>query len=135
MEIPTTSCNSCPASVARSLPIPSMHARVSSNSTDRSRPPQGCRPRACLSHPVFRSKLNAFFYVCQDQVSHIKRHSGINSETSVYYIVSYYKNLLQVQKGLSNGKDTILPQADDWGFRTPRTGLHQSTPHLLSSRA
>jgi hypothetical protein len=26
-----------------------------------------------LSHPVFRSKLNAFLYVCQDQVSHIKR--------------------------------------------------------------
>jgi hypothetical protein len=26
-----------------------------------------------LSHPVFRPKLNAFLYVCQDQVSHIKR--------------------------------------------------------------
>ncbi len=25
-----------------------------------------------LSHPVFRPKLNAFLYVCQDQVSHIK---------------------------------------------------------------
>jgi hypothetical protein len=25
-----------------------------------------------LSHPIFRSKLNAFLYVCQDQASHIK---------------------------------------------------------------
>jgi hypothetical protein len=30
-------------------------------------------------------------------------NSGINSITSVYYIVSYYKNLLQVQEGLSSG--------------------------------
>jgi hypothetical protein len=26
-----------------------------------------------VSHPVFMPKLNAFLYVCQDQVSHIKR--------------------------------------------------------------
>jgi hypothetical protein len=26
-----------------------------------------------MSHPVFRPKLNAFLYVCQDQVLHIKR--------------------------------------------------------------
>jgi hypothetical protein len=32
-------------------------------------------------------------------------------------------------------KDTILPQADDWGFRTPRRSLYQSIPHLVSSRA
>jgi hypothetical protein len=42
--------------------------------------------------------------------------SEINNITSVYYIVSYYKNLLQVQNGLSSGKDTVLPQADDRGF-------------------
>jgi hypothetical protein len=89
-----------------------------------------------LSHPVFRPKLNVFLYVCRDQVSHIKAtNSRINSITSVYYIVSYYKNLLQVQKGLSSEKDTILPQPDDRGFRSPRRSLHQSTPHLLSSRA
>jgi hypothetical protein len=29
-------------------------------------------PEPIVSHPVFRSKLNAFLYVCQDQVSHIK---------------------------------------------------------------
>jgi hypothetical protein len=31
--------------------------------------------RCCglMSHPVFRPKLNAFLYVYQDQVSHIKR--------------------------------------------------------------
>jgi hypothetical protein len=62
-------------------------------------------------------------------------NSGINSITSVYYIVSYYKNLLEVQKGLSSGKNTILSQADDRGFCTPRRSFHQSTPHLLSSRA
>jgi hypothetical protein len=26
-----------------------------------------------MSHPVVRPKLNAFLYVCQDQLSHIKR--------------------------------------------------------------
>jgi hypothetical protein len=31
----------------------------------------------------------------------------------VYYIVSYDKYILQVQEGLSSGKDTILPQADN----------------------
>jgi hypothetical protein len=66
---------------------------------------------------------------------HKATNSGLNSITSVYYIVYYYKNLLQVQKGLSSGKDTILPQADDRGFRTPRRSLHQSTPFLLSSTA
>jgi hypothetical protein len=45
-----------------------------------------------MSHPVLRPKLNAFLYVCQDQVT----NSEINSITNVYYIISYYKNLLQV---------------------------------------
>jgi hypothetical protein len=67
--------------------------------------------------------------------THKATNSGINIITSVYYIVSYYNTLLQVQKGLNSGKDTILPQADDRGFHTPRRNLHQSTPHLLSSRA
>jgi hypothetical protein len=67
--------------------------------------------------------------------THKATNSGINNITSIYYIVSYDKNLLQVQKGLSSGKATILPQADDRGFRTPRRSLHQSTPHLLSSIA
>jgi hypothetical protein len=30
-------------------------------------------PLVMVSHPVFRPKLNAFLYVYQDQVSHIKR--------------------------------------------------------------
>jgi hypothetical protein len=67
--------------------------------------------------------------------THKATNSGINSITSVYYIVSYYKYLLQVQEGLSSGKDTILPQANDWGVRTPRRGLHQRTPCLLNNRA
>jgi hypothetical protein len=67
--------------------------------------------------------------------THKVTNSGINSIISVYYIVSYDKNLLQVQKGLSSGEATFLPQADDRGFCMPRRSLHQSTPHLLSSRA
>jgi hypothetical protein len=35
--------------------------------------------------------------------THKATNSGINSITSVYYIGSYYKNLLQVQEGLSSG--------------------------------
>jgi hypothetical protein len=66
--------------------------------------------------------------------THKATNSEINSITSVYYIVSYYKNLLQVQNRLSSEKDTILTQADDWEFHTPRRSLHQNTPHLLSSR-
>jgi hypothetical protein len=30
-------------------------------------------PTGVVSHPVFTPKLNAFLYVCQDQVSYIKR--------------------------------------------------------------
>jgi hypothetical protein len=63
--------------------------------------------------------------------THKAINSGINSITSVYYIVSYYKS----RNDLSSAKDTILPQADDRGIRTPRRSVHQSTPHLLSSRA
>jgi hypothetical protein len=72
--------------------------------------------------------------VPRSSFTHKATNSGINRITSVYYIVSYYKNLLQVQKGLSSGKDTILPQTDNQGFRSPRRSLHQSTPHLLSHR-
>jgi hypothetical protein len=43
----------------------------------KSATPQEASPRWVgalgLSQPVFRLKLNAFLYVCQDEVSHIKR--------------------------------------------------------------
>jgi hypothetical protein len=45
--------------------------------------------------------------------THKVTNSGINSMIIVYYIVSYDKYILQVQEGLSSGKDTILPQADN----------------------
>jgi hypothetical protein len=69
-----------------------------------------------LSHPVLRPKLNAFLCVPGLSFTHKVVNSEINNITSVYYIVSYYKHLLQVQNGLSSGKDTILPQADDRGL-------------------
>jgi hypothetical protein len=37
---------------------------------------------------------------------------------------SFYHILLQVQNGLSSGKDTILPHAYDLGFCTSRRSLH-----------
>jgi hypothetical protein len=40
--------------------------------TARAHTQGGEDPDGGLSHPVFRPKLNAFLYVCQDQVSHIK---------------------------------------------------------------
>jgi hypothetical protein len=86
--------------------------------------------------PNFKAKTECIpLCVPGSSFTHKVTNSEINSITSVYYIVSYLQNLLQVQKGLSSGKDTILPQADDRGSRTPRRSLHQSTPHLLSSRA
>jgi hypothetical protein len=45
------------------------------------------------------------------------------------------QKLITSPEGLNSGIDTILPQADDRGFRMPRRSLHQRTPHLLSSRA
>jgi hypothetical protein len=48
--------------------------------------------------------------------THKVTNSETNSITNVYYIVSYYKNLLQLQNRLSGRKDTILPHADDRGI-------------------
>jgi hypothetical protein len=48
-KIPTTSCDSHPTSTACSPLIPSMRTRISSNSTVRSCPSGGRRPRACSS--------------------------------------------------------------------------------------
>jgi hypothetical protein len=42
---------------------------VGAKNTDRYRSHAG----DTVSHPIFRPKLKAFLYVCQDQVSHIKR--------------------------------------------------------------
>jgi hypothetical protein len=41
--------------------------------------------------------------------THKMTNSEINSITSIYYIVSYLQNLLQVLRGLGSGKDTTLP--------------------------
>jgi hypothetical protein len=67
--------------------------------------------------PSFKAKTKCFpLCVPGSSFTHKATNSEINSMTSVYYIISYYKkNLLHVQNGLSSGKDTILPHADDQG--------------------
>jgi hypothetical protein len=45
---------------------------ATSNPTSPSATNSGCDAAHQLSRPVFRPKLNAFLYVCQAQVSHIK---------------------------------------------------------------
>jgi hypothetical protein len=87
-----------------------------------------------LSHPVFKAKTRCSSYVCPGSSCHTYGQNVSTEYQCLHYIVSYYKNLLQVQKGLNSGMDPILPQAADRGFRTPRRNLHQCTPHPLSSR-
>jgi hypothetical protein len=87
-----------------------------------------------LSHPVFKAKTRCSSYVCPGSSCHIYGQNVSTEYQCLYYIVSYYKHLLQVQKGLNSGMDTILPQAVDRGFRTPRRNLHPRTPYLLRSR-
>ncbi len=92
------------------------------------------RCRGILSHPVFKAKTRCSSYVCPGSSCHTYGQNVSTEYQCLYYIVSYYKKLLQVQKGLNSGMDPILPQAVDRGFRTPRRNLHQCTPHPLSSR-
>jgi hypothetical protein len=87
-----------------------------------------------VSHPVFKAKTRGSSYVCPGSSCHTYGQNVSTEYQCLYYIVSYYKNLLHVQKGLNSGMDPILPQAVDRGFRTPRRNLHPHTPHLLSSR-
>jgi hypothetical protein len=90
-------------------------------------------PEPYVSHLVFKAKTRCSSYVCLGSSCHTYGQNVSTEYQCLYYILSYYKNLLQVQKGL-NSVDTILPQAVDRGFRTPRRNLHQRTPHLLSTR-
>jgi hypothetical protein len=67
--------------------------------------------------PNFKAKTECIpLCVPGSSFTHKVTNSEINSITSVYYIISYYKNLLQVQNGLSSGKNTILSQANDRGL-------------------
>jgi hypothetical protein len=91
--------------------------------------------RAHTATPGFKAKTRCSSYVCRWSSCHTNGQNVSIENQCLYYIVSYNKNFLQVQKGLNGGMDTILPQADDRGFRTPRRGLHHRTPHLLSGRA
>jgi hypothetical protein len=88
-----------------------------------------------LVTPSVKAKTTCSSYVCPGSSCHTYGQNVSTENQCLYYIISYYKNLLQVQKGLNSGMDTMLPQADDRGFRTPRRSLHQRTPHLLSNRA
>jgi hypothetical protein len=91
-------------------------------------------PHERMSHPAFKVKTRCSSYVCPRSSCHTYGQNVSTKYQCLYYIVSYYKNLLQVQKGLNNGMDLILPQAVDRGFHTPRRNLHQCAPHLLSRR-
>jgi hypothetical protein len=77
--------------------VPDPYTTVSF-STDPYAPvkPRGSALIPLMLHPVFRPKLNAFLYMSGSSFTHKATDSGINSITSIYYIVSYYKYLLQV---------------------------------------
>jgi hypothetical protein len=94
-----------------------------------------CRATWAIVTHSFKAKTRCSSYVCLGSSCHTYGQNISTENQCLYYIVSYYKNLLQVQKGLNSGTDTILPQADDRRFRTLRRSLYQCTPHLLSSRA
>jgi hypothetical protein len=55
-------------------------------------------------------------YACPGSSCHTYGQNVSTEYQFLYYIASYYKNLLQVQKGLNSGMDPILPQAVDRGF-------------------
>jgi hypothetical protein len=88
-----------------------------------------------LVTPSVKAKTTCSSYVCPGSSCHTYGRNVNTENQCLYYIISYYKNLLQVQKGLNSGMDPILPQAVDRGFHMPRRSLHQRTTHLLSSRA
>jgi hypothetical protein len=62
-----------------------------------------------LSHPVFKAKTRCSSYVCPGSSCHTYGQNVSTEYQCLYYIVSYYKNLLQVQNGLNSGMDPILP--------------------------
>jgi hypothetical protein len=84
--------------------------------------------------PGFKAKTRCSSYVCPGSSCHTYGQNVSIEYQCLYYIVSYYTNSLQVQKGLNSGIDTIMPQAVDRGLCTPRRSLHQRTPHLLNNR-
>jgi hypothetical protein len=69
--------------------------------------------------PGFKAKTRCSSYVCPGSSCHTYGQSVNIENHCLYYIISYYKILLHVQKGLNNGMDPIKPQAVDRGFRTP----------------
>jgi hypothetical protein len=52
LEISMTNCDSCPALAARSPSIPSTRAGISSSSTDKPHPSNGCRSCPCSSTSI-----------------------------------------------------------------------------------
>jgi hypothetical protein len=100
---------------------------------------KGGRHSKMFQHPLivtpgFKTKTRCSSYVCPGSSCHTYGQNVSIEYQCLYYIVSYYRNLLQVQKGLNSEMNPILPQVVDRGFRMPRRSLHQCT-HLLSSRA
>jgi hypothetical protein len=60
-------------------------------------------------HTVFKAKIRFSSYVCPGSSCHTYDQNVSTEYQYLYYIVSYYKHLLQVQKELTSGMDTILP--------------------------
>jgi hypothetical protein len=56
-----------------------------------------------------RPKTRCSSYVCPGSSCHTYGQNVSTEYQCLYHIVSYYKNLLQVQKGLNSGIDPILP--------------------------
>jgi hypothetical protein len=61
-----------------------------------------------MSHSVFKAKTRCSSYVCPESSCHTYGQNVSTEYQCLYDIISYYKNLLQVQKGLNSGMDPIL---------------------------
>jgi hypothetical protein len=61
-----------------------------------------------LSHPVFKAKTRCSSYVCPGSSCHTYGQNVSTKYECLYCIVSYYKNILQVQKVLNSRMDPHL---------------------------
>jgi hypothetical protein len=83
-----------------------------------------------MSHPVFKAKTRCSSYVCSGSNYHIYGQNVSTRYQCLYYIVSYYTNLLQVQKGINSEMDINLSQAVERGFRNQKSQLIVGKVHV-----
>jgi hypothetical protein len=77
---------------------------------------QTAQCRRVLSHPVFKAKTRCSSYVYSGSSCHTYGQNVSTEYQCLYYIVSYYKNLLQVQKGQNSGMDPSCHRQLTGGF-------------------